>query len=101
MELGFHRPGDVEKPTGTLRSANSGSRPVTSSKETDVPPCIPVPNFGSPRGDARLDMTDLYAFPKAKGSPTGPVLVLNVHPSFGCQPARPDDERALRARRIV
>ena len=28
------------------------------------------PDFGFPRGDARLDMTDLYAFPKpGDGSP--------------------------------
>ena len=39
------------------------------------------PNFGFPRGDARLDMTDLYAFPKP-GDPAKSVIVLNVHPSF-------------------
>src|SRR6478672_13428703 len=39
------------------------------------------PNFGFPRGDARLDMTDLYAFPKP-GDPGKSVLILNVHPSF-------------------
>jgi hypothetical protein len=39
------------------------------------------PNFGFPRGDARLDMTDLYAFPKP-GDPDKSILVLNVHPSF-------------------
>jgi hypothetical protein len=39
------------------------------------------PNFGFPRGDARLDMTDLYAFPKP-GDPGKSVIVLNVHPSF-------------------
>src|SRR5215468_10955715 len=37
------------------------------------------PNF--PRGDARLDMTDLYAFTKA-GDPAKSIIVLNVHPSF-------------------
>jgi hypothetical protein len=46
------------------------------------------PNFGSPRGDARLDMTDLYAFPKP-GQPDRSVLVLNVHPSFGVSPLGP------------
>src|ERR1700682_2721573 len=46
------------------------------------------PNFGSPRGDARLDMTDLYAFPKP-GQPGRSVLVLNVHPSFGVSPLGP------------
>src|SRR5499427_17343 len=39
------------------------------------------PNFGFPCGDARLDMTDLYAFPKP-GDPAKSIIVLNVHPSF-------------------
>jgi len=39
------------------------------------------PNFGFPRGDARLDMTDLYAFPKP-GDAAKSIIVLNVHPSF-------------------
>ena len=39
------------------------------------------PNFGFPRGDARLDMTDLYAFTKP-GDPAKSIIVLNVHPSF-------------------
>src|SRR6476620_8279801 len=39
------------------------------------------PNFGFPRGDARLDMTDLYAFIKP-GDPNKSILILNVHPSF-------------------
>jgi hypothetical protein len=33
------------------------------------------PKFGSPRGDARLDMTDLYAFPKP-GDADKSILVL-------------------------
>src|SRR5260370_4948899 len=39
------------------------------------------PNFGFPRGDARLDMTDLYAFPKPR-DPSKSIIVFNVHPSF-------------------
>jgi hypothetical protein len=39
------------------------------------------PNFKFPRGDARLDMTDLYAFTKP-GEPSKSIIVLNVHPSF-------------------
>jgi len=39
------------------------------------------PNFGFPRGDARLDMTDLYAFTKP-GDPDKSILIFNVHPSF-------------------
>src|SRR5215467_9781247 len=43
------------------------------------------PDFGFPRGDARLDITDLYAFPKP-GDPGKSILVLNVHPSFSLDP---------------
>src|SRR5215470_5744006 len=46
------------------------------------------PNFTSPRGDARLDMTDLYAFPKP-GDPGKSVLIFNVHPSVGVNPLGP------------
>jgi hypothetical protein len=38
------------------------------------------PDFGFPLGDARLDLTDLYAFPKP-GDATKSVLIMNVHPS--------------------
>ena len=40
------------------------------------------PNIGFPRGDARLDLTDLYAFPKP-GDPDKSILIMNVHPSVG------------------
>jgi hypothetical protein len=43
------------------------------------------PNFGFPRGDARLDMTDLYAFPKP-GDSGRSILILDVHPSFSVNP---------------
>jgi len=46
------------------------------------------PNFGFPRGDARLDMTDLYAFPKP-GDPSKSIIVLNVHPSFALNSPEP------------
>lgn len=46
------------------------------------------PDFGFPRGDARLDMTDLYAFPKP-GHPDKSILVLNVHPSMAVNPSGP------------
>ncbi|QJP14800.1 DUF4331 domain-containing protein [Starkeya sp. ORNL1] len=38
------------------------------------------PNFGFPKADARLDLTDLYAFPKP-GDPEKSILIVNVHPS--------------------
>ena len=45
-------------------------------------------NFGSPRWDARLDLTDLYAFPKP-GDPSKSILVFNVHPSSAVNPPAP------------
>ncbi|HEY2711563.1 MAG TPA: DUF4331 family protein [Chthoniobacterales bacterium] len=46
------------------------------------------PNIGFPRGDARLDLTDLYAFPKP-GEPDKSILIMNVHPSVGIDPPGP------------
>src|SRR5450432_85052 len=46
------------------------------------------PNIGFPRGDARLDLTDLYAFPKP-GDPTKSILIMNFHPSVGIIPPGP------------
>src|SRR5712691_284852 len=46
------------------------------------------PNVGFPGGDARLDFTDLYAFPKP-GDPSKSILIMNVHPSFGVNPPGP------------
>src|SRR3954453_8428961 len=38
------------------------------------------PDWAFPRGDARLDLTDLYAFPKP-GDAAKSILIINVHPS--------------------
>src|SRR5882724_11431574 len=46
------------------------------------------PNFGFPRGDARLDFTDLFAFPKP-GEPGKSILIMNVHPSASANPPGP------------
>jgi len=46
------------------------------------------PNFGFPHGDARLDLTDIYAFGKP-GAPGKSVLVMNVHPSSSVVPVAP------------
>lgn len=43
------------------------------------------PNFGFPHGDARLDFTDLYAFPKP-GDSGKSILIMNVHPSASIDP---------------
>ena len=46
------------------------------------------PDFGFPHGDARLDFTDLYAFPKP-GDASKSILIMNVHPSVGVNPQGP------------
>src|SRR5260370_15825292 len=43
------------------------------------------PDFGFPHGDARLDLTDLYAFPKP-GDASKSILIMNVHPSASVNP---------------
>jgi hypothetical protein len=46
------------------------------------------PDFGFPHGDARLDFSDLYAFPKP-GDAGKSILIMDVHPSFGVNPQGP------------
>src|ERR1700744_6517154 len=46
------------------------------------------PHFGFPRGDARLNLTDLYAFPKP-GSDHKSILIIDVHPSPTFDPQLP------------
>src|SRR5690348_1619751 len=46
------------------------------------------PDSGFPHGDARLDLTDLYAFPKP-GDAGKSILIMNVHPSVGENPPGP------------
>src|SRR5256885_11378574 len=43
------------------------------------------PDFGFPHGPARLDLTDLYAFPKP-GDAGKSILIMNVHPSASVNP---------------
>src|SRR6185295_9193414 len=43
------------------------------------------PDFSFPQGDARLDFTDLYAFPKP-GDAGKSILIMNVHPSAAENP---------------
>ena len=43
------------------------------------------PDFGFPHGDARLDLTDLYAFPKPADAGKS-ILIMNVHPSASVTP---------------
>ena len=46
------------------------------------------PDFGFPQGDARLDLTDLYALPKP-GEADKSILIMNVHPSAVVDPPGP------------
>src|ERR1700722_11216967 len=46
------------------------------------------PALGFPHGDARLDLTDLYAF-GTPGDDLRSVLIMNVQPSFSLEPRGP------------
>src|SRR5262249_12184232 len=46
------------------------------------------PDWAFPRGDARLDLADLYAFPKPDDASKS-IFVMNVHPSYGENPRGP------------
>ena len=58
------------------------------------------PDFGFPHGDARLDLTDLYAFPKP-GDASKSILIMNVHPSAGVNPPGPRRTNPSRPRRFM
>jgi len=46
------------------------------------------PDAGFPHGDARLDLTDLYAFPHPEDAGKS-ILIMNVHPSADEHPPGP------------
>jgi hypothetical protein len=50
------------------------------------------PNFGFPRGDARLDFSDLFAFPKA-GEANKSVIIMDMHPSAAINPKKPFNQQ--------
>ena len=50
------------------------------------------PDWAFPHGDARLDLTDLYAFPKP-GDAGKSILIMNVHPSVAAWRRRGRSER--------
>src|SRR6202044_2842403 len=52
------------------------------------------PDFGFPHGDARLDFTDLYAFPKP-GDAGKSILIMNFHPEVGVNPPGPTTGEAF------
>jgi len=47
-----------------------------------------VSKLGFPHGEARLDLTDLFAFSKP-GDSSKSILVMDVHPSFSLEPRGP------------
>jgi hypothetical protein len=49
------------------------------------------PKYAFPRGDAQLDLADLFAFPKP-GDPSKSILIMDVHPSDGVNPPGPTSD---------
>lgn len=52
------------------------------------------PDYGFPHGDARLDITDLFAFPKP-GDASKSIIIMDVHPSAGVNPPGPTTAEAF------
>jgi len=52
------------------------------------------PDFGFPHKDARLDLTDLYAFPKP-GDAGKSIIIMDVHPSAALNPPGPTTNEAF------
>ena len=46
------------------------------------------PDFTFPHGDARVDVCDLYAFPKPQDASKS-IFIMDVHPSVGVNPPQP------------
>ena len=46
------------------------------------------PKFGFPRGDARVDFTDLFAFPKPEEDSKS-IIIMNTHSSNSLNPEKP------------
>ncbi len=57
------------------------------------------PDVSFPHGDARLDLTDLYAFPSPE-RPGKSILIMNVHPSVGLNPSGPTTDEPFAANAI-
>jgi hypothetical protein len=46
------------------------------------------PDFTFPHGDARVDLCDLFAFPKPEDTSRS-ILIMDVHSSVGVNPPEP------------
>src|SRR5467141_3041984 len=79
--------GRCRKSTGTLRRRTRAVNRIIRAR-VQMSHHASGPDFGFPLGDPRLDMTDLYAFPKP-GEPGKSILILNVHPSVAVNPPGP------------
>src|SRR3984893_1698790 len=71
------------RPAPPRSKAAGQSRPAR--REQSMSHHYSGPDFSFPQGDARLDFTDLYAFPKP-GDTGKSILIMNVHPSAGENP---------------
>src|ERR1700693_2575104 len=76
------------KSASETTKANSSAKPLGQEHRSrqSMSHHYSGPDFGFPRGDARLDFTDLYVFPKP-GEAGKSILVMNVHPSAVVNPA--------------
>jgi hypothetical protein len=68
--------------------SNAADRADLQEKDSSMSHHYSGPDFSFPHGDARLDFTDLYAFPKP-GDASKSILIMNVHPSAGENPPGP------------
>ncbi|HXN49308.1 MAG TPA: DUF4331 family protein [Bryobacteraceae bacterium] len=57
------------------------------------------PDYGFPHGDARLDLTDVYAFPKP-GAAGKSILIMDVHPSISLYPPGPTTDAPFAAQAV-
>ena len=73
-------------PFGSGNWSRSGASLLVHRKGDSMSHHFSFPDSGFPNGDARLDLTDLYAFPKP-GDAGKSILIMNVHPSILPEPA--------------
>ena len=98
MEQGFHKPGDVENRLDITSASSVAKRPKKGGYQMSHH--ASGPNFDFPRGDARLDMTDLYAFTKP-GDPAKSIHRPQCASVFQVGLAGADNERALQTGSVI
>jgi hypothetical protein len=77
-------------PAATWAQSRVHQRLALEEKEGDVAMShhYTGPDFSFPRGDARVDLTDLYVFPKP-GDSGKSIVIMDMHPSSGFNPPGP------------